>query len=158
LSQSSTRVRAVSTFKSGDKVVLEADRAGDVAPKVVAQGNSLVWTFARAADIPSTETGVGPDGGAARKTRRLAREGSVLGVPVVETSLGGDDAIVRPRGGDALTETRSAPQEAGAFLPTITGQAQGRYTGRRIDLDLKDADIHNVLRLLADVGRVNVIT
>ena len=32
-----------------------------------------------------------------------------------------------------------------------------RYTGRRIDLDFKGADIHNILRLLADVGQVNVI-
>jgi type IV pilus assembly protein PilQ len=158
LSQSSTRVRAVSTFKTADKVILEADRATDVVPKVIAQGNSLVWTFARATDAPSSETGVGPDGGAARKTRTLMREASVLGVPVVETSIHGDDAIVRARGGDAITETRSAPQEAGAFLPAVSGQAQGRFTGRRIDLDLKDADVHNVLRLLADVGRVNVIT
>ena len=35
---------------------------------------------------------------------------------------------------------------------------QQRYTGRRIDIDLKDADIHNVLRLLADTGHVNVVT
>jgi type II secretory pathway component HofQ len=28
---------------------------------------------------------------------------------------------------------------------------------RRITLDLKDANIHNVLRLLADVGRVNLV-
>jgi type IV pilus assembly protein PilQ len=35
---------------------------------------------------------------------------------------------------------------------------QRRFGGRRIDLDLKDADIHNVLRFIADVGRVNVIT
>ena len=33
-----------------------------------------------------------------------------------------------------------------------------RYIGRRIDLDFKDADIHNILRLIADVGNVNVIT
>jgi type IV pilus assembly protein PilQ len=158
LSQSSTRVRAVSTFRSADKVVLEADRATDVAPKVVTQGNSLVWTFARAGDAPSSETGLGPDGGAARKTRVVAQEASVLGIPIVETSLHEDEAIVRPRSGDAITETKSGPQEAGAFLPAVTGQAQGRFTGRRIDLDLKDADIHNVLRLLADVGRVNVIT
>jgi type IV pilus assembly protein PilQ len=32
-----------------------------------------------------------------------------------------------------------------------------RYTGRRIDLDFKGADIHNILRLLADVGQVNVV-
>jgi type IV pilus assembly protein PilQ len=34
----------------------------------------------------------------------------------------------------------------------------GKYGGRRIDLDFKDADVHNILRLLADVGRVNIVT
>jgi type IV pilus assembly protein PilQ len=33
-----------------------------------------------------------------------------------------------------------------------------RYTGRRIDLDLKNADIHNILRLLSEIGNVNIIT
>jgi type IV pilus assembly protein PilQ len=158
LSNASTRVRAVSTFKSGDNVILEADRATDVTGQVATQGNLLVWTFARPTDVPSTETGVGPDGGAARKSRTVAREAAVLGVPVVETSYHADDAVVRPRNGDALVETKSGPGEAGAYLPALAAQAQGRFTGRRIDLDLKDADIHNVLRLLADVGRVNVIT
>ena len=36
--------------------------------------------------------------------------------------------------------------------------AQQRYNGRRIDIDLKDADVHNVLRLLADTGHVNIVT
>ncbi len=158
LSNASTRVRAVSTFKSGDKVVFEAERATDVESKVATQGTSLVWTFSRPTDGASSETGVGPDGGAARKSRTVAREAAVLGVPVVETSYHADDAVVRPRTGDAIVETRSAPNEAGAYMPALAGQAQGRFTGRRIDLDLKDADIHNVLRLLADVGRVNIVT
>lgn len=33
-----------------------------------------------------------------------------------------------------------------------------RFTGRRIDLDFKGADIHNILRLLAEVGGVNIVT
>ena len=33
-----------------------------------------------------------------------------------------------------------------------------RYLGRRIDLDFKDADIHNILRLLSQVGNVNIVT
>jgi type IV pilus assembly protein PilQ len=49
------------------------------------------------------------------------------------------------------------PDQADAFFPAIPGQ-QRRFTGRRIDLDLKDADIHNVLRLVSDVGRVNIVT
>ena len=40
----------------------------------------------------------------------------------------------------------------------MLGQQRKTFTGRRIDLDLKDADIHNVLRLLADVGQVNIVT
>jgi len=31
------------------------------------------------------------------------------------------------------------------------------YRGAAIDLDVKDADIHEVLRLLADTGRVNLV-
>ncbi|MCK5799925.1 MAG: type IV pilus secretin PilQ, partial [Deltaproteobacteria bacterium] len=34
---------------------------------------------------------------------------------------------------------------------------QRRYYGPRIDLDFKDADIHNILRLLSQVGKVNVV-
>ena len=37
-------------------------------------------------------------------------------------------------------------------------RSRQRYSGRRIDLDFKDADIHNILRLLSDVGNVNVVT
>jgi type IV pilus assembly protein PilQ len=33
-----------------------------------------------------------------------------------------------------------------------------RYVGRRIDLDFRGADIHNILRLLSDVGQVNIVT
>jgi len=32
------------------------------------------------------------------------------------------------------------------------------YSGRRIDLDFKDADLHNILRLLSEVGNVNIVT
>jgi type IV pilus assembly protein PilQ len=32
-----------------------------------------------------------------------------------------------------------------------------RYRGAPIDLDLKNADIHDVYRLLGDVGRVNIV-
>lgn len=35
--------------------------------------------------------------------------------------------------------------------------APPRYTGKRIDLDLKNTDLHEVFRLLADVGRVNIV-
>lgn len=48
--------------------------------------------------------------------------------------------------------TTDAARAAGSIVP----QRQ-RYTGRRISLDLKDADILNVLRLLADVSKLNIV-
>ncbi len=53
------------------------------------------------------------------------------------------------------------PEVAGFLskLPMqVGGQSSRRYSGRRIDLDFKDADIHNILRLLSEVGGVNVVT
>jgi len=39
-----------------------------------------------------------------------------------------------------------------------TGMEPGKvYVGKRINLDLQDADIHNVFRLLAEVGNINII-
>ena len=53
------------------------------------------------------------------------------------------------------------PEVAGFLskMPAQAGKASARkYSGRRIDLDFKDADIHNILRLLSEVGGVNVVT
>ena len=50
-----------------------------------------------------------------------------------------------------------------AMLPAVASAdgnlcAQGaKHHGAIIDLDLKDADIRDVLRLLADVGKVNLV-
>ena len=53
------------------------------------------------------------------------------------------------------------PEVAGfmSVMPAQVGSKSSRkYSGRRIDLDFKDADIHNILRLLSEVGGVNVVT
>lgn len=54
-------------------------------------------------------------------------------------------------------------EEVAAFLSDVplqvgAAKSDSRYNGRRIDLDFKDADIHNILRLLSEVGNVNVVT
>ncbi len=72
----------------------------------------------------------------------------------------------------AQTLAKEAPLELPEIIhgssetsPFVTGSpaaiAAGRkanYSGRRIDLDLKDADIHDILRLISEVGKVNVVT
>jgi type IV pilus assembly protein PilQ len=60
---------------------------------------------------------------------------------------------------------QAKPDEAVSFAaPRVAGvrvhraRQQQAFSGRRIDLDFKDADIHNILRLLSEVGNVNVVT
>jgi type IV pilus assembly protein PilQ len=146
-------VRSVSSYadaSSQRQVVIEVETRDVVAQQVTRRGSTLVWTFHKPGALPSSMTGVAPDGGVARKGRTVHVEQALDGLPAVEGGFGSE-----PR----VKETSSTDQ-AGAFTPAMMQQQQrgGRYTGRRIDLDLKDADIHNVLRLLADVGRVNVVT
>jgi len=64
---------------------------------------------------------------------------------------------------EAVEYTGFETAEVASFLSDVPTQVRAnrgarRYTGRRIDLDFKDADIHNILRLLAEVGGVNVVT
>jgi type IV pilus assembly protein PilQ len=145
-------VRQVSTYRRQSdptRVVIDVDRAADAGGTVTREGTSLVFSFGTGASH-SMVTGVASDGGAARRSRTVARETSspADGVPKVTTNYEAAGA----------KEATSEPDQADAFLPTVAGQQQHRFNGRRVDLDLKDADIHNVLRLFADVGRVNIIT
>ncbi len=52
-------------------------------------------------------------------------------------------------------------ESSGPISQQSVSQIQQRrrkvYRGRKIDLDLKDADVHNLMRLLADVGGVNIV-
>jgi type IV pilus assembly protein PilQ len=145
------RLSSVSSYsRAGDKsgVVIDVDTRSDVDTRVSRRGSSVVWTFVTKGERePSTVTGVGLDGGAARKTRTVHVESAITGLQDVVSGF-------EPQ----AVETRSDGAQAGAFGPNVLGQQARNFTGRRIDLDLKDADIHNVLRLLADVGQVNIVT
>jgi type IV pilus assembly protein PilQ len=146
------KLGSVSSYSRDDDksgVVIDVDTRGNVDSRVSRRGTNLVWTFVeKGSREPSTVTGVGLDGGTARRTRTVYVEHAVAGVPEVVSGY-------QPE----AVETRTDGAQAGAFGPNVLGQAERRaFNGRRIDLDLKDADIHNVLRLLADVGQVNIVT
>lgn len=143
-------VTAVSSYqqKGSDKVVVEIERDPAARYHVTREGDRIVCTV-MLGRIPSSESGKGADGGAARRTKVVAREDD-YDLPKVETSIG-DIEEVEPDQADAdLPSMGIAPQ--------VQNNPEPARAGRRIDLDLKDADIHDVLRLLADVGRVNVVT
>jgi len=143
-------VFSVSSFAENGKVVLEADTKRGLVSDVNRRGNQLVWTFRVKGALPSSVTGVARDGKAARRSRTVSVEEPMTGISEVHSGF-----VAEP------VEHAVSPEQAGAFAPNILGQQQQQgktFSGRRIDLDLKDADIHNVIRLLAEVGQVNIIT
>lgn len=137
-------LKTVSTFydASSESTIIEIDREGMAQGSIAVDGKSIIWAF----DAPK----MGATGAKApsRKSVTVAREHVDEGGPKIQTSIHGDDVKIEVDGG---TETAG-------FAATVNAQGAGRFNGRRIDLDLKDADIHNILRLLADVGRVNIVT
>jgi type IV pilus assembly protein PilQ len=63
---------------------------------------------------------------------------------------------------EQVGEYQYGEEEAAGFVSAVPLEQRRvrrrqNYRGRRIDLDFVDADIHNILRLLSDVGRVNII-
>jgi type IV pilus assembly protein PilQ len=127
-------VHAVSTYRKNsdpNHVVVEIDRAADAAGAASREGNAIVYTFTTG-PVPSALSGIGADGGAARKSRTVAREESVdSGLPRVETTF---EASAGAR--ESMTEA----DQADAFLPTTASQ-QRRFNGRRIDLEIGRAHV-----------------
>lgn len=141
-------VRSVSTYRKPSDprtVVIDIEHSPASHLSVERVGGALVCRVSEQ-EAHSMRSGIGTDGGVARKAVTVAREAEYE-LPIVETSYNAAAGAV---------ETTTEPNEADGFMPGMV--AQQRFNGRRIDLDLKDADVHNVLRLLADVGRVNIVT
>ncbi len=137
-------LKSVSTFYDpvSQTTVIEIDRAGDQQGIVSVEGQKLVWAFDAARGSQS------PIGGS-RHTVTVAREESGPQPPKVQSSINGDsnEPMVLEVGGAQAGFTSVVPAQA----------TNGKYKGQRMNLDLKDTPIHEMLRLFADVGRVNIV-
>ncbi len=147
--------------KSRRAVVIDVERtANGVRSFVSEQEGRLTWSFFELGALHSSVTGVGADGGVARKARTLhVDEALSQGMPEIE---GGSDGPARRAPVEQAPVEQAAVEhsqfeETAGFGPYVLGQQNG-YSGRRINIDLKDNDVHNVLRFLADIGQVNIIT
>jgi type IV pilus assembly protein PilQ len=139
-SYDSKRRAAIIDVESGTHVVRSL---------VSAQEGQLTWSFFEPGAVHSSMTGVGSDGGVARRGRTLhVDEALTRGIPSIAGAEGAEPA--RP-----ASETHV--EEAAGFTGSMLSPSNG-YTGRRIDLDMQNTDVHQVLRLLSDVGQVNIVT
>jgi type II secretory pathway component HofQ len=57
----------------------------------------------------------------------------------------------------ANTETLASPEEASEATRASRPLARARGRARPLDLDVKDADLHDVCALIADVARVSIV-
>lgn len=77
-------------------------------------------------------------------------------LPLPDTAFRSGDEDARRPGAAA-----AAPQAPGRFETRRIGDDDAprgpRFTGRAVNLDLKNADLQEALRLIADVGNVNIV-
>lgn len=128
-------IRALSSYRTADddKMRLVVDLAYPAEHVLKRSGKSYYWDFVKSADRQRQAAQTAPD------RRRGSARAQSIPAPVV----GGFGASSTP-----ITQKTVAQ---------LAGQRRRVYRGTKIDLDLKDVDIHNVMRLLADVGGINVV-
>jgi type IV pilus assembly protein PilQ len=134
-------VKVISSYRDPaqrDAVRIDVEMAEAVPNTVRQDGARLYWDFRKS---PSSARALEEDPFQenVRWPRKIAGFSSAPLAPMIES---------------LLIAQATAPGASMRASPN----SKKRYTGRRIDLDFKGADIHNILRLLADVGVVNIVT
>jgi type IV pilus assembly protein PilQ len=144
-------VEIMSAFKTPDvpqtqaRIVLK--RRGGGTPQMKWDGPQLSIELKRGV-MPSSRApkGAGAKSGEMTKVSHVSKPGSGPSVGPASVQFKADDFYDGPRDPASIDLL-----EEGGFDPSK------EYEGRRISLDFKDADIGNILRLIADVSDLNII-
>ncbi len=157
LAEERQRVLDVNAFESGVQRItsyrvpggtqVDIEHGPTVQLDLRVQGSELIVRFFEG-HVPSSLSGIADDGRTARRVRTIFEEPVQSARPLLTSAL------------EVEADSRSAlvvtPADQAAAATGVV--SKGRYSGRRATLDVKDADIHNVLRLLADIGQRNIVT
>jgi type IV pilus assembly protein PilQ len=144
-------VRLISSYRdphARSTVRVDVDLAEDVPNRVRQDGSRIYWEFRK--PTPASGQKLPALGGPLPPSVLFVPARRVAGFSVVLSAS------------SLLAQAQVPPRKAGEDESPVSRHAnltaKKRYTGRRIDLDFKGADIHNILRLLADVGQMNIVT
>ncbi len=102
------------------------------------------------------EEAVGASSAPARVETNLAEE-NAWGIERVTQVPPAFASKVRRRKTGAPTPTTLALEENAALAADFKPERDVQYTGRRISLDFKNADLHDVLRIIAEVSGLNIV-
>jgi len=154
-------VQTISSYRSPtspDTTIVSVVLTEASKGKVKATEKGISWSFKggkldnRTAVAASTPRSTTP-----KKSRAVAMypEGVSAGGAQAGGSTGGAPMAAASSGGLAGSAAGNSP--FGVINPR-PGKKKKKYTGRRINLSIKDADIQHVLAYLARVGGVNIVT
>jgi type IV pilus assembly protein PilQ len=148
------RVSAFRPEGTRDELRLVVDLNGRAADLWSWQGGKLVWEFDTDAVASYEVAGQAGGGGAAVRPAGPGQEAGGAG------AIGTPQPFLAPQGDPQGGGTGLAsPEGAGVQANPIRApwRKSRRYTGKRINLTIKDADIQHVLTFLAKEGKVNII-
>ena len=155
-------VKVISSYRDRalrGTVRVDVELAEDVPNRVRLEGHRIYWDFQKAqGKAPSLPAVLFVPARKVAGFVATAKEGLWL-AQVAPPYLAPPVAAPDPTAAAPAAAPASAPEgrTGGGTATSRASIGKKRYVGRRIDLDFKGADIHNILRLLADVGQVNVI-
>ena len=158
-SEFSGPVKSVSSYRSptSPDTVVSVMLSYPSQHRVLPSRNGLVWSFA----IEGGDSALA-EAGAAREAPRRRSSTAVYpeGVGSAGSQDSGGPAGVAPLalGGGQGGLSVGGGSSPFAVLNPRPGKKKKKYTGRRINLSIKDADIQHVLAFLARVGGVNIVT
>lgn len=128
-------IQTITSFGEGDQVKILVSTREDVRPKVHEGKGTLVWTFPRSQPAP--------------KPRAVSMAGSKVG--------GYAKAPAPLMAAASPASPSAAPSSSGRAPRRARRGRRGKWRGERIDIELQDAPIKDVLLLFSDIGRVNII-
>jgi type IV pilus assembly protein PilQ len=98
--------------------------------------------------------------GDAQKVRLVVSAASALDAQIVKTDAGLtlklSSALAKPEVVAVNQETAAAATDAVTYA--VEGQAKGgHYVGQRVNFEFKDIDIHNLIRIIAEISKRNIV-
>jgi len=143
-------VRVVTSFAEGDDAKVIVSTQGPVKPRLEEKPGMLVWHFPNA--TAPKAAAVPPSRVASAKAPKRQAAAAPKAVSVDGAKVGGFASVPTPR-------SNLAPALGGGQADVTRGRrsSRGRWRGERIDIELQDAPIKDVLLLFSDIGRVNIV-
>ncbi|MBI5182678.1 MAG: type IV pilus secretin PilQ [Nitrospirae bacterium] len=156
------QVRVGQHTKPEKKVRIVLDLTGQLAYSVSKENNQLIVAISKEAAIVKKEEAMLAE---ARKPEVESKEPvpaakepekaitEPISAPVEEMAVKPEKSVEKPQ----PPAQKKGVQEGATFTYKEVGQVK-RYTGKRVSLDFQDADIRNVIRLIADVSGYNLVS